>query len=146
MFLSAREQLSHSRVILCIMYHYMTTNSAYIRLRGSALLRVRGGFYDMFDVVVSRLLLYDVVVVVDRKPSRSSPTFGFDMVRRATASQMERARELLEIQQKRGVPLFGKGSGRGRKKSVTAPCVCIYICSIKLQYVCKLHLNLHRQS
>ena len=86
--------------------------------------------YDMFDVFISRLMLYDVrdvVVVVDRKPSRSSPTFGFDMVRRATASQMERARELLEIQQKRGVPLFGKGSGRGRKKSVTAPCMCIYL-------------------
>lgn len=47
---------------------------------------------------------------------RVSPPLGFDMVRRATASQMEQARELLELQQKKGVPLFGKGSGRGRKK------------------------------
>ena len=50
---------------------------------------------------------------------RTSPilfTHGSDVVRNATPAQMEKARELLEQQQKRGVPLFGKGSGRGRKK------------------------------
>ena len=52
----------------------------------------------------------------DRTRHASFSSDGFDMVRRATPSQMERARELLEQQQKRGVPLFGKGSGRGRKK------------------------------
>ena len=102
--------------------------------------------YDMFDVVVSSLLVYDVldvVVVIDRKPSRSSPTFGFDMVRRATASQMERARELLEIQQKRGVPLFGKGSGRGRKKSVTCTSMLL---NFSMSANCTMYLNLHGQS
>ena len=38
----------------------------------------------------------------------------------ATPSMIEQAQQLME-QQKRGVPLFGKGSGRGRKKCENYP-------------------------